>query len=193
MDEQGGAVTVHFERVLVYFVAVAAMSCAAAPPTERTDKPGGLVLAYDNGTAAGTMAFPSTAYESVIRFQLPPGMHYPRRIKLQVGAEGAVEVTVYEDSPLEMPGQPLYRFTRAVAKTDVSNGSDARWVIQEIEGDQRISGAVWIGLRKADGSPTIWTSAVRSDQVYMRDTAPGRAMGLMPARRTPMIRLEIER
>lgn len=192
MDERGGLAMARFRRSLLLVVAVVSAGCAAASSTEKTDKPPGLVLAYDNGTASGTMAFPSTAYESVIRFQLPPGMHHPRRIKLQAGAEGAVEVTVYEDSPLEMPGQPLYRFTRAVAKTDVSNGSDARWVIQEIQGDQRISGAVWIGLRKADGTPTIWTSSTRSDQAYMRDTDPGRAMGLIPARRTPMIRLELE-
>ena len=136
-------------------------------------------------------AFPSMTYESVVRFSLPDGEHRPIRLRLQAGAEGKLTVTIYDTTVLETPGEVLRTVSCDISKDDVSNGSDGRWVVVDLADMKPIKGVVWIGVRKSGGEPTMWASSVVSGQAFVRNNDPNNFMGLLPTKRTPMLRLEI--
>jgi hypothetical protein len=169
---------------------VLSVGCAAAsPPAPHAARE--VIMAYDDARAANTMAFPTTAYESVVRFQLPDGEHRPLRLRFQAEAEGQLELTIYDSTILETPGEPLHKVTRDLAKEDLSNGKDGRWVVEELGDMKPVSGVVWVGLRKSAGEPTIWASSVVSGQAFVRNSDPQNFMGLLPTKRTPMLRMEL--
>jgi hypothetical protein len=150
-----------------------------------------LIMAYDDAHATGTLAFPSMTYESVVRFALPEGEHKPLRLRLQAAAAGKLEVTIYDSTILETPGETLQTLSRDLAKEDLSDGKDGRWVVQDLAGMKPLKGVVWVGVRKSGGEPTIWASSVVSGQAFVRNNDPANLMGLLPTKRTPMLRLEI--
>ena len=148
-------------------------------------------MAYDDARASGTMAFPSATYESVVRFQLPDGEHRPLRLRFQAEAAGQLEITIYDSTVLETPGEPIRKLTRDLAKEDLSDGKDGRWVIEDLVDMKPIKGVIWVGVRKTGGMPTIWASSVISGQAFVRNNDPLNPMGLLPTKRTPMLRLEV--
>jgi hypothetical protein len=150
-----------------------------------------LVMAYDEARATGTLAFPTMTYESVVRFSLPEGEHSPLRLRLQAGSEGVVEITIYESTVLETPGEVLRTVSCALAKDDLSDGKDGRWVVEDLVGMKPLKGVIWVGVRKSGGDPTIWASSVVSGQAFVRNNDPSNFMGLLPTKRTPMVRLEL--
>ena len=81
--------------------------------------------------------------------------------------------------------------TCELAPEDLSNGKDGRWVVQDLVDMKPLKGVVWVGVHKVGGTPTIWASSVVSGQAYVRNNDPANPMGLLPTKRTPMIRLEI--
>jgi hypothetical protein len=167
------------------------VACASAPPAAGPRTPREVVMAYDDARASGTMAFPSATYESVVRFQLPDGEHRPLRLRFQAEAAGQLEITIYDSTLLETPGEPIRKLTRDVAKEDLSDGKDGRWVIEDLVDMKPIKGVIWVGVRKTGGTPTIWASSVISGQVFVRNNDPLNPMGLLPTKRTPMLRLEV--
>ena len=54
-----------------------------------------------------------------------------------------------------------------------------------------LKGVVWVGLHKIAGAPTVWSSGVVSGQAFIRNNDPRSPMGLLPTKRTPMLRLEV--
>jgi hypothetical protein len=168
-----------------------AAGCAssAAPPVKQAARE--IVMAYDDARTTGTMAFPTAAYESVVRFQLPDGEHKPLRLRYQAEAPGQLEITIYDSTVLETPGEPLLKVTRDLAKEDLSNGKDGRWVVEDLVEMKPIKGVIWVGVHKLGGTPTIWASSVVSGQAYVRNNDPANPMGLLPTKRTPMLRLEV--
>src|SRR6266540_362743 len=167
----------------VLAVALGAGCASAAPPASHSARE--LVIAYDDARATGTMAFPSDSYESVVRFQLPDGEHRPLRVRFQAEAAGQLEISIYESTVLETPGDALRTFKRDLAKEDLSDGKDGRWVVEDIADMKPIKGVVWIGVRKTGGTPTIWASSVVSGQAFVRNNDPTNPMGLLPTKRTP--------
>jgi hypothetical protein len=172
--------------------AALAVGCAAVPPP-GPHTPRELVMAYDDARASGTLAFPSASYESVVRFQLPEGEHHPLRLRFQAEAPGQLEITIYESTVLETPGEPLHKVTRDLAQVDLSDGRDGRWVVEDLAEMKPLKGVVWVGVHKIGGSPTIWASGVVSGQAFVRNNDPTNPMGLLPTKRTPMLRLELAR
>ncbi len=171
-------------------VVLATLGCAAAPPPgPRTARE--LVMAYDDARATGTLAFPTSGYESVVRFQLPDGEHHPLRLRFQAEAPGQLEITIYDSTVLETPGDAIHKVTRDLAKEDLSDGRDGRWVVEDLVGMKPIKGVVWVGVHKVGGTPTIWASSVVSGQAFVRNNDPTNPMGLLPTKRTPMLRLEV--
>lgn len=170
--------------------AIAAGGCASAPalPAHGTRE---IVMAYDDARTTGTMAFPSATYESVLRFELPDGEHKPLRLRYQAEAAGQLELTIYDSTVLETPGDPIHKVTRDLAREDLSNGKDGRWVVEDLVDVKPLKGVVWVGVHKIAGTPTIWASSVVSGQAYVRNNDPTNPMGLLPTKRTPMIRLEV--
>lgn len=150
-----------------------------------------LVLAYDDSRSTSTVAFPSTTYESVTRFELPAGEHRPLRLRLQAEAAGSLAITIYDSTPLETPGDAIISITRELDKQDLSDGRDGRWVVEDLMDTKPLKGVVWVGIRKTAGQPTLWSSAVSSGQCYIRNSDPQNLLGLLPTRRTPMVRLEV--
>ena len=149
------------------------------------------MLEYDDAHATGTLAFPSTTYESVVRFELPEGEHRPLRLRFQAEAGGTLEITIYDSTPLETPGEALRKLTCDLAKEDLSDGHDGRWVVEELGDMKPLKGVVWVGVRKAGGEPTIWASSVVSGRAFIRNNDPHSPMGLLPTKRQPMLRLEL--
>jgi hypothetical protein len=175
-------------------LAVVAGGCgtpaAAAVPARGARE---LVLAYDGVRATGTLAFPSSTYESVVRFELPEGEHRPLRLRFLAEAGGKVEITIYDSTILETPGQPLRTWTRELAQDDLSDGHDGHWVVEELVDMKPLKGVVWVGVRKCGGEPTIWASSVASGQAFIRNSDPQNFLSLLPTKRTPMLRLELAR
>jgi hypothetical protein len=178
-----------------FAVIVLAQSVLAGCATTAATGPGGssreLVLAYDDARATGTLAFPSMTYESVVRFSLPEGEHRPLRLRLQAEAAGRLEVTIYDSTVLETPGEAIRTIARDLTKEDLSDGKDGRWIVEDLGDVKPLKGVIWVGVRKAGGEPTMWASSVVSGQAFVRNNDPGNLMGLLPTKRTPMLRLEI--
>ena len=176
---------------IVGAAAAQAIGCAApatAPPAHAARE---VIMAYDDAHASGTVAFPNQEYESVVRFQLPDGEHTPIRLRFQAEAPGQLEITIYDSTILETPGEPLRKLTRDLAPEDLSNGRDGRWVVENLVDMKPIKGVIWVGLHKTGGAPTLWSSTVVSGQAFVRNNDPRSTMGLLPTKRTPMLRLEI--
>jgi hypothetical protein len=166
------------------------VGCASAPATGGARSARELIMAYDDARASGTLAFPTPSYESVVRFQLPDGEHRPLRLRLQAEAVGQLEITIYESTLLETPGEPVRKLSRDLAKDDLSNGQDGRWVVEDLVGVKPLKGVIWVGVRKTGGEPTIWACSVVSGQAFVRKNDPENPMGLLPTKRTPMLRIE---
>jgi hypothetical protein len=169
----------------------AGVGCATAPVVTAGGASRELVMAYDDAHATGAIAFPTTTYESVVRFELPEGDHRPLRLRLQAEAAGRLEIAIYDSTLLETPGEVLRKVSCDLVQEDLSNGKDGRWVVQDLVDMKPIKGVVWIGVRKLGGEPTIWASSVVSGQAFVRNNDPANFMGLLPTKRTPMLRLEI--
>lgn len=174
--------------IVLVLASLGACAGSSAVASQRSRE---LVMAHDDGHATGTVAFPSKSYESVMRFELPNGEHRPLRLRLQAAALGALVITVYDSTPLETPGEPLLTITRDLEAADLSDGRDGRWVVEELGGLKPLKDVVWVGVRKESGEPTIWSSGVSSGQAFVRNNDPQNPIGLLPVRRTPMIRLEL--
>ncbi len=104
---------------------------------------------------------------------------------------GTVAIAFYENALLETPGEEIHVLSRDIGPDDLAGPKDSRWVVLDLRDLPPLEGVLWIGVRKVGGTPSIWTSAVVSGQTYLRDRDPARAMGLLPVKRTPMIRLEV--
>lgn len=175
---------------LVAMVATVFYGCAtAASPGSTTGAC--VLLAFDDGKVEGTVSFPHLNHESVVRFELPPGEHRLRRVWLQPTGAGTLRWFLYDQTPLEGPGNVLREGTLVVSPKDVSDGRDGRWVYEDLSAVDAQSGVVWLGLRKADGDPSLSASRRDSGQYFVRSFDPKSPMNLMPVRRTPMVRLEI--
>ncbi|MEA2699726.1 MAG: hypothetical protein QOI66_3997 [Myxococcales bacterium] len=178
--------------VAAFVVAAAALAAAGCGTTKTIGGKGReLVLAYDDSHSTGTVAFPSQTYESITRFELPAGEHRPLRLRLQAEAPGSLEITIYDSTPLETPGEAILSITRELDKQDLSDGRDGRWVVEDLMEAKPLKGVVWVGIRKSAGQPTLWSSAVSSGQCYIRNNDPNNLLGLLPTKRTPMVRLEV--
>jgi len=169
---------------------VASAGCASA-----TALGGGssreLVMAYDDARPTGSLAFPSETYESVVRFQLPDGPHKPLRLRFQAEAPGKIEINIYGSTPLETPGPAIRTLSHELSRADISDGKDGRWVVEDLVDLKPLKGIVWVGVHRVGGSPSIWASSVVSGQAFVRNNDPTNPMGLLPTKRTPMIRLEL--
>jgi hypothetical protein len=169
---------------------VLSVGCAAAPPLARHSSRE-LVVGSDDSRPKDVIAFPSTTYETVTRFDLPEGEHHPLRLRLQAAAPGLLAITVYGSTPLETPGEAILTVTRALDDADVSNGKDGRWIVEGLADAKPFRGVVWIGVRKAAGQPTLWSTNAASGQSFIRNSDPQNLMDLLPTRRGPLLRLEL--
>jgi hypothetical protein len=167
-----------------------AFGCASAPAT-GTHSSREVVIGYDDNRPKDVIVFPTATYESVTRFDLPAGSHHPLRLRLQAAGPGALAITVYDSTPLETPGEAIVTVTRALDKADVSDGKDGRWIVEELGDARPFTGVVWIGVRKTSGEPTVWASGAVSGQSFIRNNDPQNPMGLLPTKRSPMLRLEL--
>jgi hypothetical protein len=102
-----------------------------------------------------------------------------------------LEVIIYDSTILETPGEPIHKVTRDLAREDLSDGKDGRWVVEELVDVKPLKGVIWVGVHKVGGEPTIWASSVVSGQAFVRNNDPHNPMGLLPTKRTPMLRLEV--
>jgi hypothetical protein len=151
-----------------------------------------VLLVHDDGRTEGALTFPSTQHESVVRFELPPGEHKLRRLWLQATAAGTLRWAIYEQTPMEGPGPLLDEGTLVVPTKAISNGKDGLWVYQDLSALSARQGVIWLGLKRADGEPAIATSRVDAGNYFMRSFDPTNPLNLMPVRRTPLVRLEID-
>ena len=173
------------------FAAALLVGCATTATTAPAGPTRELVMAYDDARPSGAVAFPADSYESVVRFQLPDGEHQPLRLRLQAESPGSLEINIYGSTLLETPGEAIRTLKRELSKEDLSDGKDGRWVVEDLVDLKPLKGIVWVGVHKIGGSPSIWASSVVSGQTFVRNNDPTNPMGLLPTKRTPMIRLEV--
>ena len=110
---------------------------------------------------------------------------------MQAAGAGALAITVYDSTPLETPGEAILTVTRSLDTADVSDGKDGRWIVEELGDAKPFAGVVWIGVRKTSGEPTVWASGAVTSQSFIRNNDPQNPMGLLPTKRSPMLRLEL--
>lgn len=166
-------------------------ACGPAAVATGARIPRELVLAYDDNRGSANLTFPTLTYESIVRFEVPTGKHRALRLRMMAASAGTVAITFYENTLLECPGAEIQVITRELVKDDVSTGKDGRWVVEDLRDLPPLEGVVWMGLRKTGGDPSLWTSAVVSGQVYLRDRDPSHGVSLLPVKRTPLVRLEV--
>ena len=65
-----------------------------------------------------------------------------------------LEITIYDSTLLETPGEPIRKLTRDLAKEDLSDGKDGRWVVEDLVDMKPLKGVVWVGVHKTGGTPT---------------------------------------
>lgn len=176
-------------RLAASLLGLVSVACATTTPAASPGRE--LVMAYDDARASGPLTFPKDTYESVVRFQLPDGKHRPLRLRFQAEALGKLEINIYDSTPLETPGTAIRTLTRELAAEDLSDGHDGRWVVEDLAEVKPLAGIVWVGVHRLEGQPGIWASSVVSGQAFVRDQDPTNPMGLLPTKRTPMIRLEL--
>jgi len=166
-------------------------ACGHKLATERPRDLRAVLLAFDDNRASATLTFPTLTYETLVRFEPPPGKHRPWRLWLQAQAPGTVTVELYKNTLFEAPGESFDKFTREIVAAEVSSGKDGRWVVEDLQDLDTIDEPIWIGVRKVAGSPALWTSSVVSGQCFLRDRDTSKGLAILPVKRTPMIRLEL--
>jgi hypothetical protein len=166
-------------------------ACGHHPASDRPRDLRALLLAFDDNHPSASLIFPTLTYETLVRFEPPPGKHRPWRLWLQAQAPGTVTVELYKNTLFEAPGASFDKFTREIVADEVSGGKDGRWVVEDLQDLDAIDEPIWIGVRKEAGSPALWTSAVVSGQCFLRDRDSSKGLGILPVKRTPMIRLEL--
>jgi hypothetical protein len=176
-------------RWLPFWCALAS-GCGHQAPSHPRDLRA-LLLASDDNRPSAALTFPSLTYEALVRFNPPAGKHRPWRLWLQAQAPGTVTVSLYNNTVFDAPGEPIDSFTRQLEARDVSEGGDGRWVVEDLQDLDAIEGPIWVGVRKVVGAPALWTSAGGSGQSYLRDRDPTKGLGILPVKRTPMVRLEL--
>ena len=171
-------------------VAVLATGCAHQSPPDVGAPVREVVLSYDDNRASANLAFPNRTYETLVRYQIPPGKHRPRRLRAMVSGAGTLELTLYTNSVFEAPAEVIHATSWTIVPDDVSTGKDGRWLVADLHAVAALEGVIWLGVRKLGGEPSLWTSAAYSGQSFLRDRAPGSSLGVLPVKRTPMLRLE---
>jgi len=171
-------------------VALVASGCASAPSGRARDLRACL-LAFDDNRPSATLTFPTPTYEALVRFETPPGQHRPWRLWFMAAAAGSVTISLYKNTVFEAPGEPFETFTRELGDKDLSTGKDGRWAIEDLQDLDVVEGVIWVGVRKAAGTPALWTASNVSGQSFLRDRDPTRGVGILPVKRTPMLRVEL--
>jgi hypothetical protein len=149
-----------------------------------------LLLTFDDNRGSAALTFPTLTYEALVRFNPPAGKHRPWRLWLLAQAPGTIAVSLYKDTVFDAPGELLDTFTRKLEASDASTGGDGRWLVEDLQDLDVIEGTVWVGVRKLEGAPALWTSAA-GGQSFLRDRDQTKGLGILPVKRTPMIRLEL--
>ena len=166
-------------------------ACGHKQATERPRDLRAVLLAFDDNHPSAGLTFPTLTYETLVRFEPPPGKHRPWRLWMLAQAPGTITVELYKNTLFEAPGESFDKVTREITAEDVSAGKDGRWIVEDLQDLDVIDETIWVGVRKVAGSPALWTSAVVAGQSYLRDRDASKGLAILPVKRTPMIRLEL--
>jgi hypothetical protein len=179
--------------LLAVTATLAASGCAGLPGAGGAGAVGSRTyLTYDDGRAEGVISFPNNSFESLMRFELPPGQHRMVRLWFQAAGPGTFEVSLYEPGPLDGVGSSFHQVKQEIAKDWISEGRDGRWVVVDVSGTPARSGAVYIGFKRSAGTAALWATPLDSGQYFIRSEDPQNHIDLLPVRRTPLVRLELE-
>lgn len=168
-------------------------ACASAPHAPGSLDSPRVMLGYGNGQAESVLSFPDSAYEALVRFDLPAGAGRPRRLWFRPAAAGTFQVSVYRSSPLDGPGEPLHQGPQEVGTRFGWEVGRQRWLVADLEGVTGLAGldTVWVGFKKLAGEPALWSSDKDAGHYYMRSLDPSRHIALLPVRRAPLVQLEL--
>ncbi len=136
-------------------IALGASLLLGVPPRTATLAGGPtreLVMAYDDARASGAVAFPTDTYESVVRFQLPDGEHRPLRLRFARPGRPAAWRSTSTAARCSRPrARRSARSAASCRRTDVSDGKDGRWVVEDLVDLKPLKGIVWVGVHRVGG------------------------------------------
>lgn len=179
--------------LLAALTAVASSGCASLASSGHGGAVGARTyLTYDDGRAEGVISFPNDSFESLMRFELPPGEHRMVRLWFQAAGPGTFQVSLYDTGPLDGVGTSFHQVQQEIAKDWISEGRDGRWVVVDVSTTPARKGAVYVGFKRAGGTAALWATPLDSGQYFIRSEDPQNHIDLLPVRRTPLVRLELE-
>lgn len=174
---------------LFLLVILGASACAAT----SVQSPTHALCLGDEDTALGSpLVFAHEGYQHMARVALPDGPHRIRRIWVMAAAAGTLEVTLYTEGDLQGPAEKTFTAAVTVSPGDVSHGSHGPWSVVDLPEMEPFKQAVWVGFRKKDGQPALWSTGPGSRLGgYLRSVDPHDPLELLPLRHGPVFRLEV--
>lgn len=151
-------------------------------------------LTHDDGKPAERPILPSGSYELLLKGEPNVPAYRLLRLRFLVAQPGRLQLQVYDTSPEGRPGRLLFRVERDYGAPWASNGTDGKWVVENIPALPPVKGPVWVGVGLPDGQSEarVWAAQNDSGHVFQRDVEPGTAIISAPVRYTPMVRLSIK-
>jgi len=175
---------------LALIFSVGASACAA---TSAQGPIRALCLGDEDLPLGTPLVFAHEGYQHMARVPLPDGPHRVRRLWVMAAAAGTLEVTLYTEGDLQGPAEKAFSTTVNVGPGDVSHGSHGPWFLVDLPELAPFNQAVWVGFRKKEGQPALWSTGAGSRLGgYLRSVDPHDPLEILPLRHGPVFRLEVQ-
>jgi hypothetical protein len=135
--------------------------------------------------------FVHQGYQHLTRVPLPAGEHRLRRVWVLPAAAGTLLVEIYSESALQTPTERIFEGTVEVAPGDVGHDAQGPWSVLELPALAAPAQAVWVGFRKKNGTPALWSSAAARAGAFLRSVDPTDPLDLLPLKHGAVFSLDV--
>jgi len=135
--------------------------------------------------------FVHQGYQHLARIPLPTGEHQLRRLWVLPAAAGTLLVELYGESELQTPTDKLFEGTIVVAPSEVGHDGQGPWSVLDLPKVAAPARAVWVGFRKKEGSPALWSSLTSRGGAFLRSVDPADPLELLPLKHGPVFSLDV--
>lgn len=151
-------------------------------------------LAHDDGRPAERPILPQGNYELLLKSEPNIPAYRLLRLRFLVAQPGRLQFQIYDTSADGRPGRLLHRLERDYSAPWTSNGSDGKWVVENLPELPPAKGPIWVGVAVPDrtSEARVWAAQNDSGHVFQRDSEPQTAIQSAAVHYTPMVRLDIQ-